>query len=208
MKRKRIILLTGFEPFGGHSVNPSIQACRRIQDKRFSGYTVKVEEIPLRLGEIKGIIEGLIEKHAPSAVICTGQGGGSWINLERVAINIADVSKSTYNCGAKPRDLILEVDGPAAYFTRLPIRNLLEKLRTGGVPCEISNSAGTFGCNQIFYHLLHYVERNNLDIQAGFIHVPMLPEQVVDKREPSMHLDLIHKALEIVLNELTSSLNH
>jgi pyroglutamyl-peptidase len=202
----KVILLTGFEPFGGDKVNPSILACRRLEGRRFNGYTVKVEEVPLRFGEIKRTIEGLMEKHKPAVAISTGQGGGSWLNLERVAINVADVTRVTYNCGAKPKDATLVEGGPAAYFTGLPIRRLLDKVRTAGVPAEISNSAGAFGCNQVFYHLMDYATREKLGITAGFIHVPKLPEQVVDTKEPHMSLDLIAKGLEIVVEEVSEDL--
>jgi pyroglutamyl-peptidase len=202
----KVILLTGFEPFGGEKVNPSILACMRLDGKKFNGYTMKVEEIPLKFAEIKGTIEEHIKRHKPAAVICTGQGGGSWLNLERVAINVADVTKATYNCGAKPRDITLVEGGPAAYFTGLPIRRLLSKVRAGGIPAEISNSAGAFGCNQIFYHLMDCAARERLGVPCGFIHVPKLPEQVVDTREPHMCLDLIVKGLEIVVEDVAGEL--
>ncbi len=201
----KVVLLTGFEPFGGERVNPSILACRRLEGRRF-GCEVVVEEVPLRFEEIRGIIEGHIDRWRPSAVVCTGQGGGSWLNLERIAINVADVTGAKYNCGAKPRDATLVGGGPAAYFTGLPIRSLLAKLREAGVPAEISNSAGTFGCNQVFYHLMDHVERRGLGIPAGFIHVPKLPEQVADKREPHMSLDLIVRGLEIVVGKTAGRL--
>ena len=127
-------------------------------------------------------------------------------HLERVAINIADVSKATYNCEAKPMDATLVEGGPAAYFTGLPIRRLLEKTRAGYIPTEISNSAGAFGRNQIFYHLMDYIARKKLDIPTGFIHVPKLPEQVVCTKEPHMSLDLIVKGLEIIIGEVSMDL--
>ncbi len=113
-------------------MNPSILACRKLDKKRFNGYTIKVE-VPLKFEEIRGTIEGLMEKHKPAAAISTGQGGGSWLNLERVAINVADVMKGSYNCGAKPRDTKLVEGGPAVYLTDLSIRRLLDKLRASGV---------------------------------------------------------------------------
>ena len=155
----KVILLTGYEPFGGEKVNPSILACR-LDGRRSYGYTVNVEEVPLRFGKIKGTIEGHIKRHKPAAIISTGQGGGYWLNLERVAINVADAIRVAYNCRTKPRDATLIEGGPAAYFTGLSIRKLLEKLGAGGVPTEISNSAGAFGCNQIFYYLMDYVARS------------------------------------------------
>jgi len=206
MRRTKVILLTGFEPFGGSEVNPSILACRRLDGRRFHGYTVRVEEIPLRFAEIKATIEGMIEKHRPSAVICTGQSGGAYVALERVAINVADARRVAYNCGTKPQDQRLSGDGPAAYFTGLPVRRLLERLRDEKIPAEISNSAGTFGCNQIFYHLMDYVEGRRLGVPAGFIHVPPLPEQVYDKQSPSMSLETTARALEVIVEDIASNL--
>jgi pyroglutamyl-peptidase len=203
----RTILLTGFEPFGGSDVNPSITACRRLEGKTYNGFRVVVEEIPLRFHEIKGNIEGYIEKHGPVAVVCTGQSGGPSIALERVAINIAS-AKNPYNCGHKPVDEALNDEGPAAYFSRLPLRDLEEALKGAKIPVVVSNSAGTYGCNQIFYYLMDYLATEGIDIPAGFIHVPSLPEQVVDKRQPSMTVELIAEALEVVLETISKQLDN
>jgi pyroglutamyl-peptidase len=189
MESEPRILLTGFEPFGESDVNPSILACRRLEGREVQGFEVVVEEIPLRFHEIKELVEGHIQKHRPSAVICTGQSGRAFIALERVAINVGDARKP-YNA-----------EGPDAYFTELPIRAMLEALKEAKIPAEISNSAGTYGCNQIFYHLMDYLASEKTDVPAGFIHVPCLPEQVVDKKMPSMTVDLIAKALEVVVEE-------
>ena len=198
MKQK--IVITGFEPFGGSHINPSIQACRYYEDKVIGDYEIRVFEIPLRFKEIKKQIEEIVQKEEPSAVICTGQSPRSSISLERVAINIADLVKSAYNCGAKPEDEVLEKTGPVGYFTKLPIKLMKENLEENKIPCEISNSAGTYGCNQIFYHLMNFIYTSNLDIPAGFIHVPSLPEQVIGKRIPSMSIDIIQEAIGIIIN--------
>ena len=200
------ILLTGFEPFGGSDVNPSIMASRKLEGVIINGFEVVVEEVPLRFHEIRGLIEGHIEEHRPSAVVCTGQSGRAFIALERVAVNVGD-AKNPYNCGYHPVDERLNEKGPAAFFTRLPIRAILEALREAKIPAEISNSAGTYGCNQIFYHLMDYIEREKLDIPAGFIHVPPLPEQVIDKKMPSMALDLTAEALEVAIRVIASGLS-
>ena len=203
MAQERPILLTGFEPFGGSEVNPSILACRRLEGKVFNGFRVVVEEIPLRFHEIRDLIEGHVEKHNPVAVVCTGQSGGPSIAVERVAINVAS-ARRPYNYGYKPLDEMLSEDGPAAYFTRLPFRELLAGLKDAKIPAELSNSAGTYGCNQVFYHLMDYLAREENDIPAGFIHVPSLPEQVIDKKMPSMTVELIAAALDVVV-DITSA---
>ena len=200
MQTNKQILYTGFEPFGGSTVNPSILACRKLEGKEVNGYKIVVEEMPLRYKEIKGLLEQFVEKHKPTAVVCTGQGGGPYLSLERVAINLAD-ARAAYNCGTKPTDEKLE-DGPTAFFTTLPVKAIHVRLREEKIPAELSHSAGTFGCNQLFYHLMSLVERKKLGIQAGFIHVPLLPEQAFDKRTASMSLEVTAKGLEVVAEEL------
>jgi len=194
------VLLTGFEPFGGSHVNPSIEACRRLEGETINGFIVAVEMIPLRYDDVRpGLLEAL-ERHRPSAVICTGQSGAATINLERVAINVAD-ARIPYNCGTQPSDKPIVEEGPVAYWSRLPLRSILKALRDAGIPSVISNSAGTFGCNHVFYELMHHLDEEKLDIPAGFIHVPSLPEQVTEKGTPSMSLDTTIKALKVVIRE-------
>ncbi|MCK4895771.1 MAG: pyroglutamyl-peptidase I [Candidatus Heimdallarchaeota archaeon] len=193
------IILTGFEPFGGSDVNPSILACQSLSKKTVEGYEIKAIEIPLRYKEIKHNIESVLIKEKPEIVICTGQSSRSVISLERIAINTASLEKSAYSCGTKPMDEILETNGRAGYFSTLPIRKIKDCLEENKIPCEISNSAGTFGCNQIFYHLMQFINNNEINIPAGFIHVPSLPEQVIGKNFPSMTLELIIQALEIAI---------
>ena len=205
MDSSKKILLAGFEPFGGSTVNSSISACRRLEGRRVDGFEIVVGEIPLRFHEIRSTIEEHIALLDPAAVICTGQSGRASISLERVAINVAD-ARIPYNCGTRPVDEPLNGEGPAAYFSALPLREILEAMKEAGVPATISNSAGTFGCNQIFYHLMDYRSRLDLDIPAGFIHVPPLPEQAVDKEAPSMALDLTVKALEVAVSTVASGI--
>lgn len=200
------ILLTGFEPFGGSKINPSLEAVKALNGKTLGGYSIVGEEIPLAFNKIKLTIETLIEKHEPVAVISVGQSGRDRISLERITINLAD-ARIPYNCGTKPFDQILEPEGPVAYFSKLPIRKMLQKLQEAGIPAEISYSAGTYGCNQLFYHLMHYISTQGLNIPAGFVHVPSLPEQVINKRNiHSMCLDLIIFALENVINTVIEEL--
>lgn len=202
----KTILLTGFEPFGGSHINPSIEACKKLDGKEYNGYKVKVVEIPLRYNEVRPSLIKAIEETTPSAVICTGQAGGATtINLERVAINIAD-ARIAYNCGKKPTDEPIVEDGPVAFFSTLPLRKMLSAIEAAKIPVKISNSAGTFGCNHIFYDVRHYYEEKGQEIPAGFIHVPSLPEQAMEKRGPSMSLKNIAKALDAGLDTLSLTL--
>lgn len=183
-------------------MNPSIMACRRLDGENYNGYRVAVEEIPLRFHEIKGIIERHVEAYRPSVIICTGQSGRPFISVERVALNIAD-ARIPYNCGMKPTDETLSKSGPAAYFTKLPYRRVVERLKQSGIPAVVSNSAGAFGCNQLSYHLMDYLARKEVNIPAGFIHVPSLPEQVIDRGAPSMTVELIAEAIKIAVDTVT-----
>ncbi len=193
------VILTGFEPFGGSDINPSILASQKISKRTIRGYEISVHKIPLRFNEIKETLELIVEKEEPQVIICTGQSTRSVISLERIAINMADVIKTAYNCGAKPNNMILEETGAAGYFSTLPIRKIKNELERNKIPTEISNSAGTYGCNQIFYHLMYLINLKNYKRLAGFVHIPSLPEQVIGKKTPSMSLDLIVKALEIII---------
>ncbi len=201
----KTILLTGFEPFGGSHINPSIEACRALDRREYNGYRIKVVEIPLRFDEVRPSLVKAIKDTKPSAIICTGQSGSSTIRLERVAINVAD-ARIAYNCGMKPMDEPIIDDGPVAYFSSLPLRKMLGAIEEDKVPVKISNSAGTFGCNHIFYDLMHYIKENDLGIPGGFIHVPSLPEQAMKKQGPSMSLDLIVKALEMAVKVIAEDL--
>jgi len=199
----KTILLTGFEPFGGSHINPSIEACKPLHGKEYNGF--KVVEIPLRFHEVRTSLVKAIEEKKPSAVISTGQAGSSMIRLERVAINVAD-ARIAYNCGKQPVDEPIVEDGPVAYFSTLPLRKILAAIEEEKIPVSISNSAGTFGCNHIFYDLMHHIEEKKMGIPGGFIHVPSLPEQAMKKQGPSMSLDLITKALETAVKVTTEDL--
>jgi len=206
MDSKGVILLTGYEPFAEITVNPSIEACRRLQGRTFNGYEVAVEEIPMRYQEVRGIIEGHIESYSPAAAISTGiHSRAPRIHVERVAINVGN-SEGRPNFGYTRLDQPLNPEGPAAYFSTLPIRALISALKEAGIPAALSNSAGTVGCNQVFYHLMDYLARTGSEIPAGFIHIPRLPEQALDGVLPSMSLDLSARAMEVVVEALSGRL--
>jgi pyroglutamyl-peptidase len=198
------ILITGFEPFGGFKINPSIEAARKLPSA-ISSFNIIAEEIPLRYDIIKETIEALIEKHKPTFLIMMGQAPRAGITLEKVAINYAHVQKTAYNCGAKPQHETLEKGGPVAYFSTLPIVELKKALIKEKIPASISLSAGDFGCNQLFYHGMHYLDQNKIDCLAGFVHIPLIPEQALTKPQPSMSLDTITRAIKAIVNSLINT---
>jgi len=204
---QRIIVLTGFEPYGDFKVNPSWEAARTLNEREIASFQIKSFKIHLTYKKIKQDITKIIETYKPTVLITLGQSYRSMISLEKVAINFADLTeaKILYNCGTRPKDEKLEPEAPSAYFSTLPLRRILKELRTNEVPAEISYTAGTFACNQIFFHTMHYLHSQNLDMTAGFIHVPCLPSQAAllqkmsRRNVSSMNLETTTKAVEIAI---------
>lgn len=190
------VLVTGFDPFGGEKINPSFEAVKRLPDKIQNAEIIKLE-VPTVFYKSIEILRSKMCEIQPDIVICTGQAGGrSHISVERVAINI-DNAKIEDNEGNKPIDKPIFFDGENAYFSNLPIKKIVEGIKEIGIPAEISNSAGTFVCNHLLYGLMYYIQKDFKKTLGGFIHVPYLPEQVLEKRNtPSMSLDNIVRALE------------
>lgn len=200
------ILLTGYEPFLDMKVNPSMEAIRMLDGMEYHGYEVVVEEVPMRYAEVRDIIRGYIDNHNPAAVICTGVSSiGTGIAVERVAINLGSAD-GRVNFGFECIDQILNPDGPVAYWSTLPIREIVKEINENRVPAYISNSAGTQGCNLIFYHLMDYISEKGLDTLGGFIHVPRLPEYAINSMNPSMNLIDSARALERAVNTTASKL--
>ncbi|NLV75648.1 MAG: pyroglutamyl-peptidase I [Tissierellia bacterium] len=193
------ILVTGFDPFGGESVNPAYEAVKRLDDNIAGAEIVKVE-IPTVFRKSINKLDEAIERENPDIVICVGQAGGRFdITVERVAINISDASIED-NEGNMPIDEPIFEDGESAYFSQLPIKAMVQKIREGGIPASVSNTAGTYVCNHIMYGLHYLIDKKYPSVKGGFIHVPFLPEQVIDKRAtPSMNLNDIVKALTLAI---------
>ncbi len=194
------VLLTGFEPFGGETINPSWEVVRLLAEEKIEGVRVSKRKLPTVFGRAGAEIIKAVKEVKPAAVIAVGQAGGrASIAVERVALNIADAGIAD-NEGNQPVDFPLIPDGPAAYFATLPIKAVVGEIKKAGIPAVVSNSAGTFVCNHVFYELLHYIAEGNLPIQAGFIHIPFLPQQAVHhKNAPSMNLqDLISAFLAVL----------
>lgn len=195
------ILLTGFEPFGGEQINPSWQAVSRLGGHTLrDGSSVHVAQLPCAFGSSMALLEQLIARVQPEIVVCVGQAGGrSEISVERVAINIDD-ARIPDNAGAQPIDCAIAVDGPAAYFSTLPIKAIVQRLSEKGIPAAVSQSAGTYVCNHVFYGLMNALKRHPSVQRAGFVHIPYLPEQAVAQAgAPSMSLELMVRGLLILL---------
>ncbi|AUS97292.1 pyroglutamyl-peptidase I [Clostridium thermosuccinogenes] len=196
------ILITAFEPFGGEKVNPALEAMKLLPDKIGNFQILKLELPTIFYKSIEKVWQ-YIDEYKPDAVISLGQAGGrACISIERVAINVDDASIAD-NDGNLPIDQPIFEDGENAYFSNLPIKNMVEAIKKAGIPARISNTAGTYVCNHVMYGVLYKLHKENLNIKAGFIHVPFMPEQVVDKPEkPSMSLENIVKAIEVACNVL------
>lgn len=191
------VLLTGFDPFGEAEINPSWEAVQRLHGTRVLGHQVVAAQLPTVFGRSLQRLRELMQEHRPSLVLCTGQAGGRpALGLERVAINIDD-ARIPDNAGAQPIDLPVVASGPAAYFTKLPIKAMLARLQSEGVRAEVSQSAGTFVCNHVFYGLMHelHTQPHWQDVRGGFIHVPWLAQQ----GEPWMEIDEIVRGLELAI---------
>ena len=195
------VLLTGFEPFGGESVNPALEAVRILDGRELAGtgFHVVTLQVPTVFGKSLQVLREAVTRVQPSVVVCVGQAGGrSQITPERVAINVDD-GRIPDNEGQQPLDTAIVATGPAAYFSGLPIKRIVAALREAGIPAAVSNSAGTYVCNHLFYGLMHLINTEYPQVRGGFVHIPFLPQQVVDRNEPSLSLDLIVRGLELAL---------
>lgn len=197
------ILVTGFDPFGNETVNPSFEAVKRIKIHDEETELI-IKEIPTVFKKSLKILESIIEEYKPDVVICTGQAGGSYkIAIERIGINVAD-ARIPDNDGDQPIDEKICDDGENAYFSNLPIKAVVKELRKNNIPATVSNTAGTYVCNNLLYGVLYLINKKYPNMRGGFVHVPYLPEQVIDKSNtPSMSLDLITRALEIIVKTVT-----
>ena len=192
-------LVTGFDPFGGDEVNPSSLAVGKLK-KRIGGIAVHTAQLPTSYANSAKVLRAAIEQARPDIVLCVGQAGGrTELCLERVAINIQD-ARIRDNDGNQPIDVPVVPDGPAAHFTTLPIKACVAAMRKAGLPAAVSNTAGTFVCNHIFYALMDLAAAHPIPMRGGFLHIPYLPEQAARLGgAPSMALDDIVRGIEIIL---------
>ncbi|WP_395350291.1 pyroglutamyl-peptidase I [Variovorax sp. UC122_21] len=195
------VLLTGFEPFGGEAINPSWEAVRALDGWTHAGAVVHARQMPCVFGAAIDSLAAAMDELKPRLVLCIGQAGGrAEVTPERVAINVDD-GRIADNAGRQPVDAPVVVEGPAAYFSTLPIKAMVRDLRAAGVPASVSNTAGTFVCNHIFYGLMHQLaEHAQPGVRGGFIHIPYLPEQAANfPGAPSMALATLVEALRIAV---------
>ena len=193
----RKVLLTGFDPFGGSALNPSWLAVQALHGRTVHGHRIVAAQLPTVFGESLRVLDALLHTHQPALAICVGQAGGrSAISIERVAINVNDAPIAD-NAGARPIDTPVIAGAPAACFSSLPIKAMRAAVQAEGIAAEVSQTAGTFVCNHVFYGLMHTLATQPAlrHTRGGFIHVPWLPEQGT----PHMALDDIVRGLRVAV---------
>jgi len=189
------ILLTGFDPFGEKDINPSWEVVKTLPDE-ISGHKIIKKQVPTVFGSSFRVLREYINEYSPDVLLMVGQAGGrSSVSVERVAINIDDAPIED-NEGNQPIDERIAADGDNAYFSNLPVKAMVKRMNDSGIPATLSNSAGTFVCNHLFYSLLHFISKTSLSLRAGFIHVPFFPSQVCGSGDlPSMAADTVLKGI-------------
>ena len=195
------LLVTGFEAFGGASVNPSAEIAKRLDGRRIGAWGVRAAVLPVHHVSAAAAVQGLLRAHDPGVIVHLGLAGErAQVALERVAINVMDYSIPD-NEGFQARDEPCVPDGPAAYFSTLPLRAMLDAVRGAGVPGYLSTTAGTYLCNFVMYTTLHALAASPRPPRAGFVHLPPLPSMVApdDAGQPSMDLDLMLRGVEAAL---------
>ncbi|MBQ4264503.1 MAG: pyroglutamyl-peptidase I [Clostridia bacterium] len=192
------LLLTAFDPFGGSSVNPALEAVKLVSDRVGPAQIIKLE-VPTVFGQSIAVVSAAIEAERPDAVLCIGQAGGRiGLTPERVAINISDASIPD-NAGNQPIDIPVFENGPAAYFSTLPVKSMVKSIRDAGLPAALSNTAGTFVCNHLMYGVLHTLAVSYPGVRGGFMHVPFAHSQVLDRTMPSMSCPDIARGIEAAI---------
>jgi pyroglutamyl-peptidase len=195
------MMVTAFEAFDGQTINPSLEAARAISRVEFPGASISVVELPVeRFRAIEIALENL-RSLRPQAVIMLGEAGGRFrITPERVAINIDDF-RIPDNAGNQPAGEPIIEGGPVGYFSTLPIRAITDSLLKARIPAAISNSAGAYLCNRLFFSVMHFIASERLAARAGFIHVPYLHEQAMSKRPdvPSLSRETIIEGIRLAI---------
>lgn len=193
------ILVTGFEPFNGEKINPSLETINLLP-KTINGVQIETLALPTVFWESTQLLSQTLEILEPDVLLSIGQAGGrAAITVERVAIN-QDDAVIPDNKGQQPIDQTIQEDGEPAYFSSLPIKAITAAIQEAGLPAAVSNTAGTYVCNHIMYQGLYQASRFYPQMKSGFIHIPFIKEQVVDKPGmPALTLEEIVRGIEIAL---------
>ena len=196
------ILVTGFDPFGGEKVNPALEAVKSLPSE-IHGAEIHWVEIPTVFYKSAEVLEAEIVRYQPDVVLCIGQAGGrAGLTPERVAIN-QDDARIPDNQGNQPIDTPIRLDGEAAYFSTLPIKAMVQAIKEVGLPATVSNTAGTFVCNHLMYQALYLADKKFSHMRAGFMHIPYMTEQVINKpNTASMNLADIVKGIEAAIGAI------
>ena len=196
------ILVTGFDPFGGEKINPALEAVKSLPSE-IHGAEIHWVEIPTVFYKAADVLETAIIRYQPDAVLCIGQAGGrASLTPERVAIN-QDDARIPDNQGNQPIDTPIRLDGQAAYFSTLPIKAMVQAIKEEGLPATVSNTAGTFVCNHLMYQALYLADKKFSHMRAGFMHIPYMTEQVINKpNTASMNLTDIVRGIEAAIGAI------
>lgn len=196
------ILVTGFDPFGGEKVNPALEAVKSLPSV-IQGAEIRWVEIPTVFYKSAEVLEAEIVRHQPDVILCIGQAGGrASLTPERVAIN-QDDARIPDNQGNQPIDTPIRLDGEAAYFSTLPIKAMVQAIKEVGLPATVSNTAGTFVCNHLMYQTLYLADKKFPHMRAGFMHIPYMTEQVINKpNTASMCLRDIVRGIEAAIGAI------
>ena len=199
------ILVTGFDPFGGEPINPAIESVKRLPDNIAGAEIVKLEIPTVRKKSLEKI-EKAINEHNPDVILSIGQAGGRFdISIERVGINLDDF-RIPDNEGNQIIDEPVFPDGENSYFVKLPVKAMVQNVQKNNIPASVSYTAGTFVCNHVLYGVLYLIEKKYKGKKSGFIHIPFLPQQVIDKRNmPSMELNTIVKGLTAAIEAIVKN---
>jgi pyroglutamyl-peptidase len=198
MKDHPRVLLTGFEPFAGDPINPSARIVEALAGADVAGAKIEGRVLPCVFGQAIVAAIRAIEQTSPVLVLALGQAGGrTGITVERVAINVDD-ARIPDNAGAQPVDVPVVDGGPAAWFSTLPVKAIVSALRQAGLPAAVSQTAGTFVCNHVFYGLQHRLAGSG--VRSGFVHVPLLDAQAPSHPGmPTLPLEVLVRGVRIAL---------
>ena len=196
------ILVTGFDPFGGEKINPALEAVKSLPSE-IHGAEIHWVEIPTVFYKAAEVLEAEIVRYQPDVVLCIGQAGGrASLTPERVAIN-QDDARISENQANQPIDTPIRPDGQVAYFSTLPIKAMVQAIKEEGLPATVSNTAGTFVCNHLMYQALYLADKKFPHMRAGFMHIPYMTEQVINKpNTASMNLTDIVRGIEAAIGAI------